>query len=203
MDSGYIPAMQTLGVSNSTPQSESRLKNIFWPTIRSATDVDTLGTQGFWICVIVAVLALGEMTILGQPMLGLLMGIYFYLGGVGVREHNVYSAIVVFIMFLANTVASPGILNVILTAVLLSTLRATFIASFWEPGAADTEMPIRLSETWGDKFADQWPKWLWPKFQIVYYIYSACFLFIMLLGTVVIALRRAGVSIPLPPHVGH
>ncbi|MGA8768694.1 MAG: hypothetical protein WB559_16890, partial [Candidatus Acidiferrales bacterium] len=113
--------MQTLGISNSTPQSDGRLKSIFWPTIRSGTDVDTLGSQCFWICTVVALLALGESTIMGQPILGVLMGIYFYLGGVGVRQHNIYSSIVVFIMFLANTLASPGILNVFITAVLLST----------------------------------------------------------------------------------
>jgi hypothetical protein len=88
--------------------------------------------------------------------------------------------------------------NVLVSAVLLSTLRATFIASFWEPATVEAEMPIRLNETWGDKFADQWPKWLWPKIQIVYYIYSGCFLFLMLLGTVMIVLRRFGVFVPIP-----
>jgi hypothetical protein len=190
--------MQTLGISNSTPPQEKRFKNLFWPTIRTGTDVDALGTQGFWICTIVALLALGEMTIMGQPILGVLMGIYFYLGGVGVRQHNIYSAIVVFIMFLANTLASPGILNVILTAVLLSTLRATFIASFWEPETVEAEMPIRLNETWGDKFADKWPLWLWPKIQIVFYIYSAGFLLLMLLGFAVIAMRHLGIPLPVP-----
>jgi len=188
--------MQTLGISDSAPQSDSRLKNLFWPTIHSASDVDTLGTQGYWICAVVALLALGETTIMGQPILGALMAIYFYLGGVGVRQHNLYSAIVVFIMFLANTVASPGILSVFLTVVLLSNLRATFIASFWAPETVETEIPIRFNETWGDKFADQWPKWLWPKIRLVYYVYSAGFLCVVLLGVVVLALRRVGIALP-------
>ena len=192
--------MQTLGVSEPTAQSDGRLKNLFWPTIHSASDVDTLGTQGFWICAVVAALSLITTAIAGQPVMGVLMAVYFYLGGVEVRQHSVYSAIVVFIMFLASTVASPGILNVILTAVLLSTLRATFIASFWEPEKVEAEMPIRLSETWGDKIADQWPMWLWPRIRIVYYIYSAGFLSIVLLGLTIVILRRVGVYIPLP-HV--
>ncbi len=192
--------MQTLGISNETPQSDGRLKSIFWPTIHSGTDVDTLGTHGFWICAVVAALSLITTVIAGQPVMGVLMAVYFYLGGVGVRQHSVYSAIVVFIMFLASTVASPGILNVILAAVLLSTLRATFIASFWEPEKVEAEMPIRLSETWGDKVADQWPMWLWPRIRIVYYIYSAGFLSVVLLGLTIVILRRVGVYIPLP-HV--
>lgn len=196
MDSGLIPAMQTLGVSNQTPQSDSRLKNIFWPTIHTGSDVDTLGSQGFWICTIVGVLTFVGTLFTGNWIAGFFLLIYFYLGGVGVRQHNLYSAIVVFIMYLANTLSSPGVLNVFLTAVLLSTLRATFIASFWEPETVEAEMPIRLNETWGDKFADQWPKWLWPKIQIVFYIYSAIWLCLVMVGLVVIALRRAGIPLP-------
>ncbi|HZR29438.1 MAG TPA: hypothetical protein VFA71_11735 [Terriglobales bacterium] len=39
--------MQTLGVSDSTPQSENWLKSLFWPSIQS--DVDYLGAQGYWV----------------------------------------------------------------------------------------------------------------------------------------------------------
>ncbi len=190
--------MQTLGISNSTPPQENRLKNLFWPTIRTGTDVDALGTQGFWICAVVALLSLVVTTIAGQPLVGLLLFAFYYMGGVGVREHNLYAAIVVFIMYLANTVASPGVLSVFITIVLLSNMRATFIASFWEPETVEAEMPIRLNETWGDKFADKWPVWLWPKIQIVFYIYSAGFLLLMMLGFAVIALRHLGVQLPVP-----
>jgi hypothetical protein len=190
--------MQTLGISNSTPPQENRLKNLFWPTIRTGTDVDALGTQGFWICVVVGVFSLVVSTIAGQPIVGIFLLLYFYMGGVGVREHNLYAAIVVFIMYLANTLAAPGVLSVFLTIVLLSNMRATFIASFWEPEKVEAEMPIRLNETWGDKFADKWPAWLWPKIQILYYIYSAAFLLLVLFGLTVIAFRRLGIPLPLP-----
>jgi hypothetical protein len=73
--------MQTLGVSNSTPPSENRLKNLFWPTISTATDVDTLGTQGYWICAIVAVLALASSILAGQPISGVLLLLFYFLGG--------------------------------------------------------------------------------------------------------------------------
>ena len=39
--------MQNLGLSDSTPKTESRLKSLFWPSISSDVDVDYLTTQGF------------------------------------------------------------------------------------------------------------------------------------------------------------
>jgi len=42
--------MQTLGLSDSTIRSESRLKSLFWPSIQSGADVDYLAVQGFWVC---------------------------------------------------------------------------------------------------------------------------------------------------------
>ena len=182
--------MQTLGVSDSTPQSDSRLKNLFWPTIRTATDVDTLGSQGYWICTIVAVLGALSAAVMGHPIAGFFLLLYIYFGGVGVRQHSLYAAAAVFVMYLLNTVASPGILSFFICVVLLSVLRATWIASFWEPQAAEAEMPVRFSETWGDKFADKWPMWIWPKIRIVYYIYSIFYLGLSTLGLAIIYISR-------------
>ncbi len=185
--------MQTLGVSDSTPQSDSRLKNIFWPTIRSGTDVDTLGSQGFWICVAIALVSLVSNTLMGHPIAGLFLLVYFYLGGVGVREHNCYAAVAVFVMWIANFAFSPGILAFFCAVVLLSVLRATFIASFWERKQGATEMPTRFNDTWKDKFADQWPAKMWPKIRTVYYVYSASFLFLTTLGLTMVLLQRRGI----------
>jgi hypothetical protein len=82
-------------------------------------------------------------------------------------------------MYLLNTVTSPGIVSFFVCVVLLSNLRATWIASFWEPQAVEAEMPIRLNETWGDKFADKLPTWLWPRARIAYYIFSLGFIAIV------------------------
>jgi hypothetical protein len=46
--------MQTLGLSDSTVRTKSRLKSLFWPSIQSGADVDYLAVQGFWVCTIVA-----------------------------------------------------------------------------------------------------------------------------------------------------
>ena len=192
--------MQTLGVSNQTPQSDSRLKNIFWPTIRTATDVDTLGSQGYWICAIVAVLGAVSAAVTGHPIAGFFLFLYLYVGGVGVRQHSLYAAAAVFAMYLLNTAVSPGILGFFICVVLLSVLRATWIASFWEPQEAQAEMPLRLNETWGDKFADKWPMWLWPKVRIAYYIYSIAFFGLTTLGLVILYAQRFGMW---PRLLGH
>ena len=50
--------MQTLGLSESTPRTDSRLKSLFWPSITSGADVDYLGAQGYWVCSAIAILTL-------------------------------------------------------------------------------------------------------------------------------------------------
>jgi hypothetical protein len=58
--------METLNLSESTPRSESRLKALFWPTIQTGTDVDYLGSQGYWVCTLVAVVSLVFLVVAGQ-----------------------------------------------------------------------------------------------------------------------------------------
>jgi len=193
--------MQTLGVSDSTPQSESRLKNIFWPTIRSGTDVDTLGSQGFWICVAIGVLTLAANLVAGYSIAGVCLLIYYYLGGVGVRERSCYAAVVVFAMAAADFALKPAIVGFFCCVLLVSVMRATFIASFWERKEGVTEMPMRFNETWKDKFADQWPAKMWPKLRYVYYVYSAGFLVLVTIGVAMLFLQRAGlIPTRLPLH---
>ena len=59
-------AMQTLGISDSTPRGESRLKSLFWPWIESGVDVDYLAVQGYWVCMLVAALSFVFMFIADQ-----------------------------------------------------------------------------------------------------------------------------------------
>ncbi|HKV06313.1 MAG TPA: hypothetical protein VJO53_14550 [Candidatus Acidoferrales bacterium] len=188
--------MQTLDLSGTAPKSENRLKSLFWPTIHTATDVDYLGSQGYWICAIVAVFSFVGSVTTGHPIAGFFLLLYYYLGGVGVRQRNVFAAIVVFIMFFADTIFAPGILKFFGCVILLSNLRATFIASFWDPGVAEAEAPMRLDETWGDKFADKFPSWLWPKIVYGYYVFAVLFLLLTLTGLTMMALHLRGLSLP-------
>src|ERR1700730_11052217 len=127
--------MQTLGLSDSTIRSESRLKSLFWPSIQSGADVDYLAVQGFWVGTIVGVMSFVFLALFAhQPVTGLLVFLLFHLGGVGVREHNPFAAAIILIYYIVDFLASAvflfvnspgiGILRIIITALLLSNLRA-------------------------------------------------------------------------------
>jgi hypothetical protein len=189
--------MQTLDIDRSVPQAENLLKRLFWPSIRSVEDVDTLATQGFWVCAIVAAFAFAA-ALNGQPIAGISIVLFYYVGAIGVREHSLYAAGAVFLMYFLSAAASfpaAGFMitvQVILVALLLSNFRATWIASDWKAAGTGGPMPLRLDETWRDKLADKWPQWLWPKLRIFYYIYSTAYLALVIVGLTMIISRRHG-----------
>src|SRR5882724_7885769 len=163
--------METLGLSDSTQRSESRFKSLLWPSIQNGTDVDYLGTQGYWVCMLVSLVSLVFLIAPNQPITGVAILLFYYLGGVGVRERSRYAAAVVFVMYLMDTLMAPGVLRIIFAALLLSNLRGTWIAASWKPESEEAVLPPRMNETFFDKLVDQLPPWLWPKIRIAYYIY--------------------------------
>lgn len=192
--------MQTLGLSDSTARSESRFKSLFWPSIQSGTDVDYLAVQGFWVCTVVGVMSLVSLTLFArQPITGVLVFLLFHFGGVGVREHNPFAAGVMLVYYLVDFLASivftvlnsPGIgvVRVIIIALLLSNLRATWIAGNWNPDSEEATLPPRLGETSFDQFADKWPAFVWPKVKVLYYIFSVGYLALVVAGLIVMSLR--------------
>jgi len=185
--------MQTLGLSESAARSESRLKSLFWPAIQSGADVDYLAVQGFWVCTIIGGLSFVFLTLFThQPVTGFLTLLLFHFGGVGVREHNPFAATVTLICFGLDTVVSGiGVVRIIITALLLSNLRATWIADHWKPESEEAALPPRLAETFADKVSDKWPAFIWPKVKILYYIFSFLYLALAVAGLVIMALRKA------------
>src|SRR5882762_5705041 len=184
--------MQTLDLSGSESRSEGRLKSLFWPSIRTASDLDYLGAQGFWVCTVVAVVSLVVLTFSGKPIIGAVVFLFYFLGGVCVRERSQYAAAVIFLMYVLDAITSGlSIVRVLLSALLLSNLRATWIASHWSPNSDEAILPPRFSETWSDKFADQLPMWVWPKFRNLYYVFSACFLLLVAVGLLMLIHHRS------------
>jgi hypothetical protein len=197
--------MQTLGLSGEAKRSDGWLKSIFWPTVENAWDVDYLGRQGFWICFWIAVFQLVIAAISRNAFLlivGVVEALVFLIGGMGVRETKWPAAALVFSIFFLNQLANlagghfPGVLAVIGAAVLLSNLRATFLASEWRPAAEGEDRPTRFNETLGDKLADQLPAKLWPALQIPFYGLASILLLVSLLGLGVLLLYRFGLGIP-------
>jgi hypothetical protein len=192
--------MQTLGLSDSTPRTENRLKSLFWPSIKSGADVDYLAVQGFWVCTAVGVLSFVFLVMAGQPITGFAIFLLFHLGGVGVREHNPFAAAIVLIYYLVDFLASflfvvttsPGIgvVKVIVIALLFSNLRATWIASGWKPESDEAVLPPRMGDTFADKLSDKWPAFIWPKIKVLYYIFSFVLLVLTVAGIIILGLRR-------------
>ena len=204
--------MQTLGLSGESSRSDGRLKSIFWPTVETAWDVDYLGQQGFWICFVIAAFQLGFAFLTGRILLiavGLLAAVFYFAGGVGVREKSWPAAAVLSFCYLLETLVallagqlfSPvGVLKIVFLGLLLSNLRATFIASEWKPVAEGEDRPQRFNETFRDKLVDQWPPKLWPVLQIPFYILGVLWVLVNLLALAGAVLLRLGI---LPMHAGH
>ena len=133
----------------------------FWPTVNTAVDVDYLGVQGFWVCVIVACFSLAIFLLASQILMGIAVFGFFFLGGVGVREHSRFAAGIMFVYYVLNLlVVGFSVLQIIILALFLSNLRATWIASRWKPDSDEAEAPPRMGDTWADKFSDRLPQWL-------------------------------------------
>jgi hypothetical protein len=182
--------MQTLGLSDSTTRSESRLKSLFWPSIQSGADVDYLALQGFWVCTLVGIVALVFLLLAGQPITGFLVLVLFHFGGIGVREHSPYAAAMMLIYFAIDSMASGiGVVRIIVTALLVSNLRATWIADHWRPESEEAVLPPRLAETLSDRLSDKWPAFIWPKVKWLYYIFSFACLAVIVAGLIVRILR--------------
>src|SRR3984885_7017460 len=191
--------MQTLGLSDSTVRTEGRLKSLFWPSIQSGVDVDYLATQGFWVCTIVGVMSLVFLSVAGQPINGILVFLLFHLGGIGVREHNPFAAAIMLVYYVIDFLASAvfvltnspgvGVVRIIIIALLLSNLRATWIAGNWKPDSEEAALPPRFAETFFDKFSDHWPAFIWPKVKVLYYVFSVGFLALVVAGLIVMAVR--------------
>jgi hypothetical protein len=190
--------MQIPGLADSTPKQDSRLKSLFWPTIRTRVDLDTVTTQGFWICTLVGCVTLAVSFVTGNAMVILLsaFGAAFYvLAGFGVRMQSRVAATAAFAMYLLDGVAMQvqtgqgfGVMRLIFLALLLANVRGIWLSTSFQPSESDPP-PVRLNENWRDKLADQWPAAIWPWGRYVFYVLAALGLGLVLLGILVLALR--------------
>jgi hypothetical protein len=195
--------MQTLGLSGESKKTDGRLKSLFWPSVENAWDVDYLGQQGFWICLIIGVLSLALVAITASFIpnsagrvvtlaLGTVIFFVYLVGGMGVRESSWPAAATVFALYVLNQVGAgrpPSVISFIIGAVLLSNVRATFIASRWKPAEENEDRPMRFNETFRDKLVDQLPPRAWPVLKIPFFI-AASLLLVFILYFSAVGLRH-------------
>ena len=195
--------MQTLGLSGEAKRSDGLLKSLFWPTVENAWDVDYIERQGFWICVIIGVIKAIASLFLGNPVImisGLAEALIFLLAAMGVREGNwpasamIFSIYVLDLGFGAVRGVPPGFLPVVVAAILLSNVRAAFLASRWKPVAEEEDRPMRFNETLRDKFVDILPPRAWPILKIPFFVLASLLLFLSILGAASMTARRPGAA---------
>jgi hypothetical protein len=183
--------METLGLSPSAPKPENRLEALFWPEIRNEVDVDHIGRQGFWICLVIGLFSTVITALRGIIWAGLFSLVFFLLGGVGVRQRSRIAAIGVFSAYLLSTVlgmrvthSGPGILGVLFLALLLANVRGTWLSSQWRSRSETTEPPpVPLTETFTDRLTDQLPIYVWPVARWLFYL-----LMVLQIGSLCVAL---------------
>jgi hypothetical protein len=169
--------MQTLGLSDSTPRTESRWRALLWPTIRNEGDFDYVTTQGLWICFIVSALTLVLNALSGSLFLGVLEGSFFFLAGVGVRQRSRVAAVTAFSSYFLGALVLQrytgngfGIVRIIFLALLFANIRGNFLSARWVSEPEPAPPSLRLSQTLGDKLSDQLPMFLWPRGRFVFYL---------------------------------
>jgi len=172
--------MQTLGLSDSTPRTEGRLKALLWPTIRNDGDFDYITEQGFWVCFIVAACTLVFSAFTHTLLAGGFEALFYFLAGIGVRQRNKLAAISAFVAyFLSGLVIQRymgngfGFGRLVFLALLLSNIRGIWLSSGWERTVDLTDAPIRLNQTIFDKLSDQLPSRAWPKAKWIFAFVAA------------------------------
>jgi hypothetical protein len=91
---------------------------------------------------------------------------------------------------LISNLRATWIASSLSSALLISNLRATWIASSWKPDSEAAALPRRFAGTWGDKFADKLPVFHPPKARVPYYVFSGGLLLFILFGLAVRVSRR-------------
>ncbi len=123
--------------------------------------------------------------------------LYFYLAGVGIRRRSRFAAVSAFAIYLISVVAAVwiahagGIVSIFFLALLLSNVRATWVAHNFT-----TEQPLNHSplppDTLLEKFTDLIPRIIWPVGRWFYYALAV----LELIGLVSILFHGPA---PLPP----
>jgi hypothetical protein len=187
--------MQTLGLSGPPAPQDSFFRRIFWPSADSV-DADMLGQQGFWLCLLVALLTLITATLQGHFVLAILFASFYFIGGIGVREHDVASAVLVTLVYSLNILAAvilarafPGYLVLFAELLLISNIRGCWIASKWLKTGDPNLIPLRMNETWRDKLVDQMPARVWPRIRIAFYVLSVIVILLTVAGVVATAMH--------------
>ena len=188
--------MGYLGLSGPAVKEDNIFQRLFWPSDH-AGEADSLGQQGFWICIAVALLSAAILTFAGHWAVALLTLAFFGLGGIGVREHSTFAAISVAFVYLLNQIIVaiggrfPGLLALAASMLLIANIRGTWIAAKWAKHGDPDLIPERMRETLSDRIVDQMPAHVWPKGRRIFYCVAVIYVLLTVFGAIAILLHSA------------
>jgi hypothetical protein len=174
-------------------------KRLFWPDIENQYDVDLVGQQGFWVCFAVAVITTVVSIVTGQTVLGIVIGVTYFLAGLGVRQRSVAAAVLIFscyfldrIFQLESTWLGLGgggnpLVGIVATMLLFANIRATVLSRRWQAPETPvdvSELPVRSTDSLGDKLSNALPEALWPKTRYIFYPLASILLLVSVVGVI-------------------
>ncbi len=186
--------MSTLGLSGEPIQKNNRFKSLLWPEIHTASDIDTLHAQGFWICQFIAFMSAIFLILTSHFVLASIVFGFFFLGSMGVREGSLSAIAVVFSAYFLDGLAILRIFNffsivrLIVIALLLANWRGTILAQRWKKRQTPESLilPARFSENWRDRYCDQLPRIAWPRVKYIFYLLAFIVIFAELITILLI-----------------
>jgi hypothetical protein len=172
--------MQSTDALAAQRPTDGLLKRLYWPRIVSQYDVDLVGQQGFWICMIVATAWMVGGFFTARPYLDALIGLTYVMAAMGVRQHSVPAAILAFLCLFLDRVASlealllhvPGggnpMIGMMATLLLFLNIRATLLAHRWQMEEGESVALAESASLLG-RFVNYWPRIVWPRARYVFY----------------------------------
>jgi hypothetical protein len=193
--------MGYLGLSEPVEKQDNLFRRIFWPG-DGACDVDALGQRGFWLCAAVGTLSFVLYFAHGHWLIALLTLAFFWLGGVGVREHSTAAATIVASAYLLNLASSliagifPGVIAIAAALLLIANIRGTQIAARWANSGDPEVFPERMRETWRDRLVDQMPALVWPRARVLFFAIAGIYILLAGVGTALLARHPNHPAVP-------
>lgn len=126
--------MQTLGLSDSTPKSEGRLRALFWPRIDSDIAAATAAQNAMYAGLAIAALTTLAALVRIVPVASLLDAVLFVVLAIGIRQFSVTASILATVLYavefissiLRGMIGSGIVIAVIATGLFIGGIRAAW-----------------------------------------------------------------------------